>query len=92
MNIVAWVVVLYWFGLALAVAFAGAMLLWQALRPQPFGQPGIGVHQPHGLLVGGVPFMHRWSVGDRIVLAGWAFVLLTLARLALQALVDAYPL
>ena len=92
MSPMTWMVSAYWLAIALATALAGAALLYQALRPLPFGRTGLGVHEAHSKLVGGVGFLHRWSYIDRLCLAGWAFILLSLARLALQAIAHAIPL
>lgn len=92
MNIGLTLVSIYWCAIVMVTAICGAYLLYQALRPLPFGQNGLGVHQAVGQLLGGVGFLHRWSMLDRLTLAGWAFVLLSLARLALQAIANAWPL
>lgn len=84
--------IVYWIVLTIATALAGAYLIFQGLRPRPFGRDGLGVHSTEGALLGGVGFLHRWSMVDRLVLVGWGLVLESIGGTALAAAVVLFGL
>ncbi len=84
----------YWAALTLAALGAGGALIFQALRPMPFGQPGLGIQQVERALlapIGGPGFGHRWTVLDRAVIAAWGYVLVTVGYAALRVLAWTLP-